>query len=237
MLDQVEALIEPRVPTIRGRVREHPAPGWTLALASREALPLPTARMRVERPAPRDRRRRPGDDRAEAARLLEAVGVELPGRTDRELVARTEGWPAALYLAALAIRTAARRDAARFTGDDRLMSDYLRSEMLDRVSRSQRTFLVRTSILDRMSGPLCDAVVGGDSRPGLLEELNAGTCWCVPLDRRGEWYRYHHLLRQLLRAELRRASPGPSPSCTPGPRPGTRRTGARAGDRPRLSGR
>ena len=91
------------------------------------------------------------------------------------------------------------------------MSDYLRSEVLDRVSRSQRRFLVRTSILDRVSGPLAEAVAGGDKGSRLLEKLHRRHLLVLPLDAEGEWYRYHPLLRQLLRSELRSETPRPRP--------------------------
>ncbi len=182
--------------------------GWRLALASREEVPLPEARMRVDH-----RLLEIGTDdlamsRSEAAQLLAAAGVELSERSTARLVRQTEGWPAALYLAALAIRADEVTDARPFTGTDRLMSDYLRSEVVARLSRSQRTFLVRTSILDRLSGPLCEAVVGEGSATRLLERLGRRHLLVVPLDRRGEWYRLHPLLRQLLEAELSAESPG-----------------------------
>ena len=120
---------------------------------------------------------------------------------------RTEGWPAGLYLAALAIQSGSPAAGFSFSGDDRLVEDYLHSELLARLSRSQVSFLVRTSILDRMSGPLCDAVTGGKRSARMLEELERRNLLVVPLDRRGEWYRYHHLLRQMLQADLRRNDP------------------------------
>ena len=93
-----------------------------------------------------------------------------------ELVERTEGWPAGLYLAALAIQSGTPPTGSTFTGDDRLVDDYLRSELLDRLPRSQRDFLVERPILDRMSGPLCDAVTGGQGQPGPWRSWNGTTC-------------------------------------------------------------
>ena len=87
------------------------------------------------------------------------------------------------------------------------MGDYLRSEFLDRVSRAEVLFLTRTSILDRMCGPLCDAVVGGKRSSKVLERLESRNLLVVPLDRRREWFRYHHLFRELLSSELRRREP------------------------------
>ena len=126
-----------------------------------------------------------------------------------ELVRRTEGWPAGLYLGALASRAggAPTGIGVTFTGDDRYMGDYLRSEFLDRVSPADVSFLTRTSILERMCGPLCDATLGVTRSSEVLEQLERRNLLVVPLDRRREWYRYHHLFRELLLSELRRREP------------------------------
>ena len=145
----------------------------------------------------------------EASWLLEGAGVEPGAASIHELVQRTEGWPAGLYLAALAIKAGTRQSEAgfTFTGRDRFMGDYLRSEFLDRVSGTEVSFLTRTSVLDRMCGPLCDTILGVTGSERVLEQLEARNLLVVPLDRRREWYRYHRLLRELLQAELRRREP------------------------------
>ncbi len=181
--------------------------GWRLALASREEVPLPEARMHVDRRLVEIGADDLAMSRAEASGLLHAAGVEPSEESTARLVQQTEGWPAALYLAALAMKVDEATDDRPFTGTDRLMSDYLRSEVLSRLSRSQRAFLVRTSILDRLSGPLCEAVVGETAGIRLLEQLRRRHLLVVPLDRHGEWYRLHPLLRQLLEAELHAESP------------------------------
>ncbi len=94
-----------------------------------------------------------------------------------------------------------------FTGDDRFMADYLRSEFLDRVSRSDASFLTRTSILDRMTGPLCDATVGRTGSSRVLRRLEYRNLLVLPLDRTAAWFRYHHLFRELLHAELTQREP------------------------------
>src|SRR5439155_22696215 len=93
------------------------------------------------------------------------------------------------------------------TGDDVYMGDYLRSELLDRISGTEVSFLTRTSVLDQMCGPLCDAILGEKGSGAFLEQMEDRNLLVVPLDRHREWYRYHHLLRELLRAELRRREP------------------------------
>jgi LuxR family maltose regulon positive regulatory protein len=180
-----------------------------LVLASRDEVPLPTARLRAN-----------GnllelgiDDLAmgadEAPELLAAAGVDLPGTDVESLVERTEGWPTGLYLAALAIRAGSQRRDVGFTfsGDDRFMADYLRAELLDRVSPDDVSFMTRTAVLDAMCGPLCDAVLGTKGSATVLERLGARNLLVVPLDRQRRWYRYHHLFRELLAAELSRREP------------------------------
>jgi LuxR family maltose regulon positive regulatory protein len=129
-----------------------------------------------------------------------------------ELYRRTEGWPTGLYLAALYFKEGgslprAPRAAASFGGDDRLVSEYLESEFLARVPPEQRTFLTRTAVLRRMCGPLCDAVLQQSGSAAVLADLERSNLLLVPLDRRGEWYRYHHLFRDMLLAELHRTEP------------------------------
>ena len=127
-----------------------------------------------------------------------------------ELHRRTEGWPAGLYLAALYLREGGplASAAVSFGGDDRLVSEYMESEFLARISRRQRVFLTRTAVLERMSGPLCEAVLEQSGSAATLADLARSNLLLVPLDRRGEWYRYHHLFRDMLLAELERLEPG-----------------------------
>ena len=141
--------------------------------------------------------------------LLEAAGVELDAGELSELTERTEGWPAGLYLAALSLQAGAPSPAgaAGFSGDDRFVSDYFRLELLSRLPAAEAQFLKYTSVLDRMCGGLCDAVLETTRSAHTLETLERTNCFVVPLDRRGEWYRYHHLFGELLRDELERSEP------------------------------
>ena len=122
---------------------------------------------------------------------------------------RTEGWPAGLYLAALSMQTGAvgSLGGGGFTGDDRFVSEYLRDELLSRVPAEEATFLKYTSVLERMSGGLCDAVLQTTGSAHTLDTLGRANGFVVRLDRRREWYRYHHLFGQLLRNELERNEP------------------------------
>ena len=153
-------------------------------------------------------------DEQEAALLLEAAGVELDASELSELTERTEGWPAGLYLAALSIQAGAPSPAGAegFTGDDRFVSEYFRLELLSRLPDAEAQFLTHTSVLERMCGGLCDAVLETTGSAQTLEALERANGFVVPLDRRGEWYRYHHLFGQLLRNELERSEPDVVPA-------------------------
>ena len=148
-------------------------------------------------------------DSPQAAQLLGAAGVTLAPDVVDEFRQRTEGWPAGLYLGALALRDAHDRGKAleMFAGDDRFVADYLRSEILDRAQRDVRLFLTRTAVLDEMCGSLCDATLGTTGSTDMLASIEQSNLFLVPLDRRREWYRYHGLFRDLLRADLMRAEP------------------------------
>ena len=126
-----------------------------------------------------------------------------------ELTERTEGWPAGLYLAALSLQAGAPSPAAAagFSGGDRFVSEYFRFELLSRLPPAEAEFLKYTSVLDRMCGGLCDAVLETTRSAHTLESLERRNCFLVPLDRSGEWYRYHHLFAQLLRKELELSEP------------------------------
>ncbi len=177
--------------------------GWQLVLGAREELSMPLSRIRLQHGVLELGADELAMTPLEAEGLLRGAGVQVTSTMAAELVDQTEGWAAGLYLAAVAMSEGAATPDFTFSGDDRLMRDYLRSELLSRMSFSQREFLAKTSILDRMSGPLCDAVIEGAGSAAILEELAVHNLLVIPLDRRGEWYRYHHLLRELMQSELR----------------------------------
>src|SRR2546429_2676370 len=132
------------------------------------------------------------------------MGLDLTARDVAVLEGRTEGWIAALQLAALSMQ--GRSDVtgfiASFAGDDRYIVDYLMEEVLQRQPESVRSFLRDTSILERLSGPLCDAITGRDDGKATLEALERANLFVVPLDDRRRWYRYHHLFADVLRARM-----------------------------------
>jgi LuxR family maltose regulon positive regulatory protein len=206
VLDHVEVLDNQQCIDAMAEVAIHLPPNSQLAFASRRALTFPSALLRVQGQLEEVGAQDLAMDETEARALLLAAGMDPAAVDAADLIRRTEGWPAGLYLAALARRTGGSQasGAIPFTGDDRFMAEYLRSELLSRLSRRDVAFLTRTSVLDRMSGPVCDAVLGTTGSARTLERLERRNLLVVSLDRRGEWFRYHHLFRDLLLHELRR---------------------------------
>ena len=163
-----------------------------------------------------------------------ASGAILPDTAVTALAARTEGWAAGLQLAALSLR--GQPDAAgfmaAFTGSHRYVLDFLTEEVLEHQSEHVRTFLLETSVLERLSGPLCDAVTGRTGSQALLEQVERAGLFLVPLDEVRGWWRYHHLFADLLRARLQQEQPGEWRNCTVTPPPGTRSATGRRRDSP-----
>ena len=184
---------------------EHLPPQIHLVIASRAdpALPLARLRGRGELVEIRAADLRFTLDEA-AAYLNDVMGLALTAEEVAALEGRTEGWIAALQLAALSMQ--GRDDIAAFiagfAGDDRYIVDYLAEEVLQRQPEDVRSFLLQTSILDRLSGSLCDAVTGQDGGKAMLAGLERGNLFLVPLDDRRRWYRYHQLFADVLQARL-----------------------------------
>jgi DNA-binding SARP family transcriptional activator len=193
---------------------DHLPAGLHVVMASRAdpALPLARWRARGELAEIRAAGLRFTPDEA-AAYLNEMMGLQLTARDVATLEGRTEGWIAALQLAALSMQ--GRDDVAGFiagfAGDDRYVVDYLAEEVLQRQPERVQAFLLQTSILGRLSGPLCDAVTGQGGGKAMLEALDRGNLFLVPLDDRRRWYRYHHLFADVLQARLLDEQPGQVP--------------------------
>ena len=190
---------------------EHLPPQMHLVIATREDPPLPLARLRARGQLTELRAADLRFTPAEAADFLNQVmGLNLAVEDIAALEARTEGWIAGLQLAAISMQ--GHQDAASFiksfTGSHHFVLDYLVEEVLQRQSESIQTFLLRTSILDRLCGPLCDAVLGSPSASGqeTLEYLERANLFIVPLDNERRWYRYHHLFAELLRQRLHQSA-------------------------------
>jgi len=195
---------------------EHLPPHMHLVIATREDPPLPLARLRVGGQLTEVRVTDLRFTPSEAAGFLNQVmGLTLSAQDIAALERRTEGWIAGLQLAAISLQ--GQQDAAgfirSFTGSHHFVLDYLVEEVLQQQPERVQTFLLRTSILDRLCGPLCDAVLLAPSASGqeTLEYLEHANLFIIPLDNERRWYRYHHLFADLLRQRLHQSiasSPG-----------------------------
>jgi LuxR family maltose regulon positive regulatory protein len=209
VLDDVHLLHNRECRSALSMLADHVPRGSRFVLAGRSEPPLQIARLRA---GGRIVEIGPADlslGREDAAALLRAADVVLPEDDLTALHRTTEGWAVGLYLAALYLREGGslKGAVAPFGGDDRLVSEYMESEFLTRISRRHRAFLTRTAVLERMSGPLCEAVLEMHGSAAVLAELARSNLLLVPLDGRGQWFRYHHLFRGMLLAELERHEP------------------------------
>ena len=185
-------------------------PPLRFVLATRHDLRLGLHRLRLEGELAEIRA---GDLRfslAEARALFAGAGVELADPAVVMLHERTEGWAAGLRLAALSLagHPDPGRFAAEFSGSERTVAEYLLDEVLDRQPEDVRRLLLRTSVLERVSGPLADALAGGSGGERVLQELEVANAFVASLDAGRSWFRYHHLFADLLQLELRRTAPG-----------------------------
>jgi LuxR family maltose regulon positive regulatory protein len=213
ILDDVHLLRDAEGRDALSVLASHVPPGSQLVLAGHGQPPVRVARLRAEGRLAEISAADLTLSRGEAAALLRAAGVALAEDDLTALHQRTEGWPAGLYLAALYLREGGSPDgaAASFGGDDQFVSQYMESEFLARISQRHRTFLTRTAVLERMCGSLCEAVLMEPGSATALADLARSNLLLVPLDRRGVWYRYHHLFRDMLLADLERLEPGLMP--------------------------
>jgi LuxR family maltose regulon positive regulatory protein len=181
-----------------------------LVISTRSDPPLPLSRLRARGQLTEIRAADLRLNVNEAGAFLnDVVGLELEPDEIARLHERTEGWAAGLQLAGLSLR--GREDHRQFidsfAGDDQQIVDYLGFEVLDNQPSELREFMIRSSILERLSGPLCAAVTGNPDSELMLRQLERENAFVVALDSKREWYRYHHLFAELLRHELARACP------------------------------
>lgn len=222
VLDDYHLLREPQVHAVVRFLLDHPLPTLHLVIVTREDPPLPLARLRGSGALAEIRAADLRFTRDEAAAFLrDGMGLTLTAEQVAVLERRTEGWVAGLQFAALSLRDQPPEElealVAAFSGSNRFVVDYLAEEALRRLPSHLRSFLLQTAILDRMCGPLCDAVLGvmDDTPPSdqrqpdvdsysrlILDELERANMFLVPLDDRREWYRYHTLFQGVLRMHL-----------------------------------
>jgi LuxR family transcriptional regulator, maltose regulon positive regulatory protein len=205
VLDDYHLITNPACHQTLGFFLDHLPTGVRLVLSTRVDPPLPLARMRARGELAELRAADLQFTDQEATALLNgSIGLDLAAQDVERLVGRTEGWAAGLVLAGLSLR--GRPDPggfiAGFQGTDRYLADYLGGEVLKRQPEQLRDFLLRTSVLERLSGPLCDAVLQTQGSAERLGELERSNLFLVPLDDRRQWYRYHQLFAELLRLEL-----------------------------------
>ncbi len=188
---------------------DHLPGGSQMAIAGRGMDPLPIARLRAEGRVIEIGTSELSLGLRDATALIRQTGARIPSDQIKSLLDRTEGWAVGLYLAALSIEAEDPEPstAAAFAGDDRFIADYISSEFLANRSRSTVSFLTRTSVLETLSGPLCDAILERAGSATVLRSIERKNLLLLPLDRARNSYRYHHLLRDLLRTELRRREP------------------------------
>jgi LuxR family maltose regulon positive regulatory protein len=206
VLDDYHVIDAKRVDSALTFLLEHLPPQMRLVIATREDPQLPLARLRARDQLTELRVTDLRFTPSEADGFLQAMGLNLSAEDIAALETRTEGWIAGLQLAAISMQ--GHKDTTgfvkSFTGSHHFVMDYLVEEVLQQQSESVQTFLLRTSILDRLCGPLCEAVLLDASVSGqeTLEYLEHANLFIVPLDNERRWYRYHHLFADLLRHRL-----------------------------------
>jgi len=211
VLDDFHVIESPAIDAALGFLLDHLPPPLHLVLVTRIDPQLPLAQMRACNQLHELR----GSDlrftpRESADFLNRTMGLDLPEEAIERLEARTEGWIAGLQLAAVSIRSQTDPLAfiRSFSGSHRFVLEYLLEEVLEQRPAGTRDFLLQTSILERFTAPLCDAVIDHAGSEAIIHALNQANLFILPLDDEGRWYRYHQLFTDLLGQRLRQAQPG-----------------------------
>jgi LuxR family maltose regulon positive regulatory protein len=210
VLDDYHVVEAPSIHRALTYLVEHLPPQMHLIIATRADPPLPLARLRARGQLTELRAAELRFRAAEASAFLEEVmGLHLTPQDVATLQIRTEGWIAGLQLAALSLqgRATVSEFLPAFTGSHHFVLDYLSEEVLSRQPTSVQTFLLQTSMLERLSGSLCDAVTGQQESQAMLETLDRANLFVTALDDERQWYRYHHLFADLLRSRLQQTVP------------------------------
>ncbi|HET9323903.1 MAG TPA: LuxR C-terminal-related transcriptional regulator [Gaiellaceae bacterium] len=213
ILEDWEVVRNPLCDRTLGWFVEHAPTEVQIVVSSRSDPGLPIARLRANGDLAEVRASDLQLSASEAGSLLGEAGIQLEDREIERLVARIEGWPAGLALAVLALRE--RRDhrgfVDAFSGDNRYVFDYLAREVLDGVEPGMHDFMLRSSVLTRLSAPLCDAVLETSGSATMLDEIERSNLFLVALDETGSEYRYHHLFAATLKRELQSTDPAAVP--------------------------
>jgi LuxR family maltose regulon positive regulatory protein len=211
VLDDLHVIDNPQLLSGLSTLVEHQPPQWHLLIATREDPPLPLARLRAQGELLEIRAPDLRFSLAETAAFFsQRLGHALPDQTLAQVDERIEGWAAGLQLAALSLDKGAdpAQVVAALTGSHHFVLSYLTGEVLERLPPSTQQFLLETSLLSRLSAPLCDAVTGRADAAAVLEELWASNSFIMPLDEEHRYFRYHHLFASLLRNRLHYLYPG-----------------------------
>ncbi len=210
VLDDYHVITDPGCNDLVAFLVLHLPAAVELVMITRADPPMPLARLRAAGDLVEVRERELRLTPAQAAELIKKVAAIELGEADlADLMDRTEGWPAGVYLASLALRGhhSPSRFIRQFTGEARFVAAFLTEEVLSNQPANIRRFLARTSILSRFCAPLCDAVTGSPDAASTIEMLERQNLFVVPLDDSRQWFRYHHLFAQVLRTELTRTEP------------------------------
>jgi LuxR family transcriptional regulator, maltose regulon positive regulatory protein len=211
VLDDLHAIDAAAVDDALAFILEHQPTRMHLVIVTREDPDLPLARLRARGQLTELRASDLRFTADEASGFFnQTMGLNLPAGSVAALEARTEGWIAGLQMAALSLQGRQDIDGfiQSFTGSHRFVLDYLLEEVLQRQTDRVRGFLLQTALLDSMCGALCDAVTGREDGTEMLDALERGNLFVVPLDDHRQWYRYHHLFAEVLRAHAAAAEPG-----------------------------
>src|SRR3954471_18120990 len=209
VLDDADALTSPEATEVVDVIVRHLPEGSQLAIVARRAPDLRWSELRVQRKLVEIGTQNLRLTRAEAQALIDAAGLHLADHDIELLVDRTEGWAAGLYLAAVSMSAAVnqRRAVDAYVGSESIVAGYLRDHLLASLAPDDQEFLIHASLLTRMSGPLCDAMLETTDSESRLARLSESNILLVRVDREGLWFRLHQLFAEALRAELTRLEP------------------------------
>ena len=205
VLDDVHELHDDQCLDALSTLASHVPRGSQIVFSGRSEPRIGLARMRVDGELHQLDAGALALNDTEAAALLAAAGADVTPTEAAELTRRVEGWAAGLYLAALSLKNGS--SVASFDGSDRFVTDYLRGEELRKADDSAKEFLLRSAVLETMTGPLCDAVLERSDSAAMLERLESENLFVIALDNTRTWFRYHNLFRESLLAELEREQP------------------------------
>src|SRR4051794_10416582 len=209
VLDDADALSSPEATEVVDVILRHLPEGSQLALVGRRAPELGWSELRVQRKLVEVGAQNLRLTRPEAQALIDSAGLHLDDHDVELLVDRTEGWAAGLYLAAVSMSAAVnqRRAVDAYVGSESIVAGYLRDHLLASLPPDDQLFLNHSSILSRMSGPLCDAMLETSDSEARLHRLSESNILLVPVDREAHWFRLHQLFAEALRGELNRLEP------------------------------